>query len=53
MVILPGEAGEFSNEGLAIGRAPEDDEDRVIVADAVVSCDVLERARGGDAEYFF
>jgi hypothetical protein len=28
-------------------------EDRVVVADAVMSCNILEWAGGGDAEYFF
>ena len=48
----PEEARELSNECLAVGRAPGDNKDRVIVADAVVSCNVLKRARGGNAEYF-
>jgi hypothetical protein len=49
----PEEAGELSNEGLAVGRTPGDDEDRIIAADIVVRCNVMERVRGGDAEYFF
>ena len=46
------EAGELSNEGLAVGRVTWDNEDRVVVADVVMGCNILEWAREGNAKYF-
>ena len=47
------EAGELSNAGLAVGRALGNNEDCVVVADAVMGCNILEWTGGGDANYFF
>ena len=46
-------AGELSNGGLAIGRASGNNEDRVVVADAVMGCNVLEWAGRGDTDFYF
>ena len=45
MMTPPEETGELSNKGFAVSGAPGDD-DCAIVTDAVVSCNILERARG-------
>ena len=46
------EDGELSNGGLPVDCATENGKDRVIVAYAMVSCNVLERAWGGYSKYF-